>query len=275
MTRTGMSIMVCATRSCSDEIQDTKSSLDSMASRKQNPQQVVTSAAYLLFYRRRSSGPLGGPTFEKILDKAGNPSQESTSQPASRTESPSAPAGEDKRLGDFSRIGSSSASREVGAVHQAGSGGLGAIGTMTTVTRRNQEDELPGYSENLHDGEQTLESMEIDEPTGHRISEAQEPEWQGFGALSDTEPMDDAALDNESTKANSSTGATDDGDAKSLNDFDQQDDWKYRSPNMQAMDDDEIPMLMEDGKLPAELEGQEEVAEVRLDEEDTITTKLE
>jgi len=246
-----------------------------MVSRKQSPQQVVTSAAYLLFYRRRSPTPLGGPTFEKILNKASNLSQESTSQPASRTESPSAPAGEDKRLDDFSRTGSSSASRGAGAVHQAGSGGLAGVGTMTTVTRKNQEDKLPNYSENLHDGEQTLESMEVDEPTGLHILDAQEPEWQGFGDLSDHDPMDNNALDNDSMKANSSTGVEDDGDAKLLNDFGPQDDYKYGTPEMHAMDDDEIPMLMEDGKLPAELDGEENVVEVRLEDEDGVSSKLD
>ncbi|KAM4054773.1 ubiquitin carboxyl-terminal hydrolase [Hirsutella rhossiliensis] len=34
-----------------------------------DPTSVVTSAAYLLFYRRRSSAPLGGPRFAEILDK--------------------------------------------------------------------------------------------------------------------------------------------------------------------------------------------------------------
>ncbi|PHH91308.1 hypothetical protein CDD83_1012 [Cordyceps sp. RAO-2017] len=34
-----------------------------------DPTSIVTSAAYLLFYRRRSSGPLGGPRFAEILDK--------------------------------------------------------------------------------------------------------------------------------------------------------------------------------------------------------------
>lgn len=34
-----------------------------------DPTSVVTSAAYLLFYRRRSSGPLGGRRFAEILDK--------------------------------------------------------------------------------------------------------------------------------------------------------------------------------------------------------------
>ncbi|KAG5930399.1 hypothetical protein E4U42_001645 [Claviceps africana] len=34
-----------------------------------DPKSVVTSAAYLLFYRRRSSGPLGGPKFREMFDK--------------------------------------------------------------------------------------------------------------------------------------------------------------------------------------------------------------
>ncbi|KAK8930469.1 Ubiquitin carboxyl-terminal hydrolase 12 [Metarhizium anisopliae] len=34
-----------------------------------DPTSVITSAAYLLFYRRRSSGPLGGPRFKEIFDK--------------------------------------------------------------------------------------------------------------------------------------------------------------------------------------------------------------
>jgi len=274
MTRIGMSIMVCFPWPYNDARQNTDISSDSMTTRKQNPQQVVTSAAYLLFYRRRSPIPLGGPTFEKLLDKASNPSQESTSQPTSRTESPSAPAGEDKRLGDFSRIGSSSASRGAGAVRQAGNGGLAGLGTMTMLTRKNQEDELPDYSENLPDGERTLESMEVDVPTGHRLLDAQEPEWQGFGPLSDVDPMDDAALENSSMKANSSNGATDDDDAQSLRDFDPRDDFKYGSSKMHSMDEDEIPMLMEDGKS-AELDGNEEVVELRLEDEDASSSKLE
>lgn len=42
---------------------------DSSASAVSDPQSVVTSAAYLLFYKRRASGHLGGPRFAAILDK--------------------------------------------------------------------------------------------------------------------------------------------------------------------------------------------------------------
>lgn len=34
-----------------------------------DPTSVITSAAYLLFYRRRSSGPLGGPRYKKMFEK--------------------------------------------------------------------------------------------------------------------------------------------------------------------------------------------------------------
>ncbi|XWW97606.1 hypothetical protein V2A60_005591 [Cordyceps javanica] len=42
---------------------------DSSASLVSDPQSVITSAAYLLFYKRRASGHLGGPRFAAILDK--------------------------------------------------------------------------------------------------------------------------------------------------------------------------------------------------------------
>jgi len=115
----------------------------------------VTPSAYLLFYRRRAPQPLGGPFFEQLVNAAQNPS--SDSHDASRTESP---AGEGKRLDDSSRNGSSSALRGVGAIHQAGGGGL----TEGTAERRTGvDDELPGY-----EGPQPgmLESMELEEDEG-------------------------------------------------------------------------------------------------------------
>lgn len=40
---------------------------DSYASRVKNPETMITSHAYLLFYRRRSDRALGGTKFESIL----------------------------------------------------------------------------------------------------------------------------------------------------------------------------------------------------------------
>lgn len=131
---------------------------DSMVLRRPNPQVVVTAAAYLLFYRRRASHPLGGPFFEQLITSPSQPS--SQSQPASRTTSP---AGEGKRLDDSSRNGSSSAFRGVGAIHQLGDGGSAAAGTAQR--RTGVDDELPCYSENGVDAlvHSTLESMEVDD----------------------------------------------------------------------------------------------------------------
>ncbi|KAL2170558.1 hypothetical protein VTG60DRAFT_4666 [Thermothelomyces hinnuleus] len=42
---------------------------DSSVSKQKDTSRVVTSAAYLLFYRRRSKVPLGGPRFQEIFDR--------------------------------------------------------------------------------------------------------------------------------------------------------------------------------------------------------------
>ncbi|KAL8721029.1 MAG: hypothetical protein Q9225_002202 [Loekoesia sp. 1 TL-2023] len=131
---------------------------DSQVTRRANPQHVVSSAAYLLFYRRRSEHPLGGPFFESIMNCAEDSAAES--QPTSRNASPT---GEGKRLDDSSRIGSSSALRGVGAAHQAGGGGDGLTARRTGV-----DDDLPSYSgQELDSGhEPTLETMDLDEGIG-------------------------------------------------------------------------------------------------------------
>ena len=112
---------------------------------------MVTSAAYLLFYRRRSSGPLGGPFFERLLngDESGP-----GSQPGSRTGSPS---GEGRRLDDSSRTGSSSAFHEVEATHQAGGGGL-----IRPSQRTGVDDNMPA------DGPEQapFDGMDMDEDEG-------------------------------------------------------------------------------------------------------------
>ncbi|KAL8998480.1 MAG: hypothetical protein Q9188_006095 [Gyalolechia gomerana] len=132
---------------------------DSQVTRRPNPQQVVSSAAYLLFYRRRSDHPLGGPFFEPIM--SGVEDLTADSQAASRNASPT---GEGKRLDDSSRIGSSSALRGVGAAHQTGGGGDGLIARRTGV-----DDDLPGYPGQELDGthEPTLETMDLDEGIGN------------------------------------------------------------------------------------------------------------
>ena len=237
---------------------------------KRNAKDVVTSAAYLLFYRRRSSKPLGGPFFEQIIHAANDPSHgEPASQTPSRAESPSVSAGEGKRLDGFSRNGSSSASHGAEAAHQAGSGGL-PDGILTAARiKDNSDSSPPGYSYGLHDGEQTLESMEVDEPSvgSHQMATLTAPTW-GFDHMGNE--RNDNAMSNlfeeGSMHANSSTGATDDEDARSMQDFDPTETVQYGTPETRPLEDDEIPILTD---------AQDEVTEVRLPEDEGASFKLD
>lgn len=154
----------------------------------------MTSAAYLLFYRRRSDQPLGGKVLQDITESSVRGVNDSDSQIDSRAESP---AGEGLRLGDSSRTGSSSALVGVGAVHQAGDGGLQTVTRVRSVGENDDDDDddlPPEYSDHLRSGEQSLEhaeGMDLEESdygTGMRPSPlrfANEPMWS-FDRASDT-----------------------------------------------------------------------------------------
>ena len=84
----------------------------------------MSAGAYLLFYRRRSETPLGGPRFKEIVDRYNNPPEPSEDGNES---------GEDQRLvADSSLRGSSSALTGVGVTHQA-TGGLGGVAMTKSV----------------------------------------------------------------------------------------------------------------------------------------------
>ena len=91
---------------------------DAHVVRREDPARVVTSAAYILFYRRRSPdhAPLGGPAFEDLFPSAGDTDM-------LHPDKAHAQAGEGRRLDDSSRNGSSSASPAAAAIHPAGGGG--------------------------------------------------------------------------------------------------------------------------------------------------------
>ncbi|KAK4169407.1 ubiquitin carboxyl-terminal hydrolase [Cladorrhinum sp. PSN259] len=83
---------------------------DTSVSKTQDPQKVVSSAAYLLFYRRRSEVPLGGFKFREIFEKYDAGASES---------------GEEQRLGQGSSLrGSPSASTGAGQTLLLGKRGL-------------------------------------------------------------------------------------------------------------------------------------------------------
>lgn len=89
---------------------------DSSVSKVKNPSSIVSGAAYLLFYRRRSSVPLGGPRFQQICDEFDR----------SADDSDGAGSGDDQEVGGSSLYGSSTAGKTgAGVTHlRGGSRGL-------------------------------------------------------------------------------------------------------------------------------------------------------
>lgn len=112
-------------------------STDSSVSKPKDLTQVVTSSAYLLFYRRRSEVPLGGPRFQQIFNDFDNNSESS--------EDDTTESGEEQGLvANSSHHGSSSALTGVGAAHHPANLGSNSAGQMTTVNPRDL-DGLPPY----------------------------------------------------------------------------------------------------------------------------------
>jgi ubiquitin carboxyl-terminal hydrolase 4/11/15 len=132
--------------------------VDSSVSEQKDTSRIVSSGAYLLFYRRRSDIPLGGPRFKEIIEQFDKPQE--LSEEGSES-------GEDQRLVvDSSLPGSSSASNGVGVVHPAAgsagaatmraaslltSGGV-ALPSQTTIKPADLDDDvLPSYQDALGD----------------------------------------------------------------------------------------------------------------------------
>lgn len=253
--------------------------IDSSVSRRPDAQKVVTNAAYLLFYRRRSEQHLGGPNFKWLSTSESNSSE---FQPTSRAPSQ---AGEGKRLDDSSRNGSSSALRGVGAAHQAGGGGSEAEGVMIGPMRTGVDDDLPAYSENDPQAPMsTLDprglNMELDMDEDEGISMAPGPlnyvsprsDWS-FDRLNDGEndqitvaphtsdnDEDLFAGDNSSTKAAGSSFSNGDGDR--MLDF-QTDEGTTMRPFGTPPDDEvrlDVPLMTDQEEEP--------VAEVMISEND-------
>ncbi|KAK1595294.1 ubiquitin carboxyl-terminal hydrolase [Colletotrichum navitas] len=153
---------------------------------KTSPESVVTRAAYLLFYRRRSDGPLGGPRFKQIFekfDKAGEDEEEDDTD-----------SGEDQRLvGGSSLAGSSRLGIGAEAIHPRGNRGL-ASSTMSTANRAG-DDELPPYegSSNTNVGSDNIQNSIEDEGIGmtdftggsNGFQAAQPWNWNSLGSADD------------------------------------------------------------------------------------------
>ncbi|KAK2827813.1 hypothetical protein FQN49_007313 [Arthroderma sp. PD_2] len=158
---------------------------DSHVTMKRDPSSVVTSAAYLLFYRRRSTRPLGGDFLAKLTEMAHDRNSDSESAESRSGSPPASGSGEGKRLGGLSRNGSSSALRGAAATRQSGDGGL------PTGTQAKSDDEPPNYSHVPVSGERNirlshLEGMDEEEEADEGFDGtfqagsaifAQQPSW--------------------------------------------------------------------------------------------------
>lgn len=123
---------------------------DSHVSKAINPAKAVSTAAYLLFYRRRSDHPLGGKELQEITEN----SAQADSDEQEEEDGSGSPSGEGRRLVDSSRNGSTSALAGVGAAHQAGDGGLRAGPRVKSVEveasdEDDADDELPPYEQRM------------------------------------------------------------------------------------------------------------------------------
>jgi ubiquitin carboxyl-terminal hydrolase 4/11/15 len=106
----------------------------------------VTRSAYLLFYRRRSAGPLGPPQLQEVVNAWWNPGSEGANDSDEVNSRPDSPAGNGLRLDGSSRNGSSSAfaaGAGAGALRGAGLGGAGSLALKGAEVAT--DDELPDY----------------------------------------------------------------------------------------------------------------------------------
>ncbi|KAK0732880.1 hypothetical protein B0T21DRAFT_291331 [Apiosordaria backusii] len=149
---------------------------DTSVSKCSDPQKVVTSAAYLLFYRRRSTEPLGGPKFQEIFDKY-------DSQIASADQDMS-DSGEGQRLGQGSSLrGSPSASTGAGLTLPQGKRGLVSDDSDRAGRALVLADpELPSYQASITNADEDTEMGAAlwDQGTLHNSIEGDEDEGIGL-----------------------------------------------------------------------------------------------
>lgn len=133
-------------------------------------------SAYLLFYRRRSDVPLGGPRYAEILEEYDNP-HESEQEDGDDTDA--GESGEDRSLGvDSSLRGSSSALTGVGAAHHRLGPGLDS---STVSSSQIDDDKLPSYQEHLEDDGAPLLMQDADMNDGLPLQDSVEDEGIDMG----------------------------------------------------------------------------------------------
>ncbi|KAF3021131.1 CSN-associated deubiquitinating enzyme Ubp12 [Neopestalotiopsis sp. 37M] len=143
-----------------------------------NPDKIVDVTAYLLFYRRRSDSPLGGPRFKEIIEAFDN----------SGSDDDAADSGEGRRLDEGSSpTGSSSAFQEqgLGATRQRKQGDHGGRTNGSAAFETKSDDGTMHLTDaTFDDGNQPLrQSIEDDEGIGmtenpkHTSANAYQQTW--------------------------------------------------------------------------------------------------
>lgn len=172
---------------------------DSSVSQVKDPSLMVNPAAYLLFYRRRSITPLGGPRFTEVAEKY-RAMEEAPSSDDDDSES-----GEGRRLGaDSSQTGSSSALPGVGrGVVQQGAGTAarqvaGGAGAGAGRVNPNEIEGLPDYQIAINEGAEQTQSMMDAEMNGGiqlRDNDGGSPLWEDDEAIDLGPAFEDSTFD--------------------------------------------------------------------------------
>jgi ubiquitin carboxyl-terminal hydrolase 4/11/15 len=178
---------------------------DSMVSKCSGGQDAVTKAAYLLFYRRRSSTPLGPPSLQQIVQKEVDLDSEDDSEAENRSRSP---AGNGLRLGGSSRNGSSragAAGAGVGALRGDGSALSAAATPQGSLARSGAEAETleenspPDYYDETFHEDEGFSGIDTDAGGmyGPVVPYSEGPLWSfdGLGGSTRANDSDDVASD--------------------------------------------------------------------------------
>ncbi|KAI1117936.1 hypothetical protein F5Y14DRAFT_447346 [Nemania sp. NC0429] len=169
---------------------------------------IVDPAAYMLFYRRRSDGPLGGPNLHRVLQRSIDDDNDDEMSGL----------GEGQRLGEgFSQTGSSSALQGAGVSHPAvNRGGTSKTSSFSTfrdptslIPDDKGDDDIPLLASSRFQSGQTIdedEGIEVDDSRTNEQPFANLATWNFENIPSDVpgSPFDSGAASDEAQHDSSS-----------------------------------------------------------------------
>lgn len=180
-----------------------------------NPATVVTNAAYLLFYRRRSLQPLGPPYLRELVNNARKGPDEDSNDSTSSDAEEESESGEGQRSGFSRPLGSSNAGTGAGA--GAGNpslrGGAGPAGdAVSRLAKQSLTSDDEGISLDDGDNDNTFK--------GHRLFDAGQDQGWSFENIN---VPDDASTLNGAPSSVAAAEGPDDLAGRLMEDFDDDD----------------------------------------------------